>query len=125
MTMERSKEKLDGLDQAADALNALVAIAHGLAIEKGWHDGTPRNIGEALALVHSEISEALEAYRVGDMDVRVSDTGKPEGFAIELADAVIRIADLCGLLGIRLGDAVRIKHQYNRTRPWRHGGKKA
>ena len=79
---------------------------------------------EKLALIHSEISEALEDYRDGLMETTVH-AGKPEGFSIELADAVIRIFDLCGHLGIDLGEAVELKSAYNEMRPHRHGGKKA
>ena len=46
---------------------------------------------------------------------------KPEGYAIELADAVIRIADLCGYMGIDLEAAIREKMAYNATRPHKHG----
>ncbi len=49
---------------------------------------------------------------------------KPEGLAIELADAVIRIADLAEALGVDLGEAIIAKHRYNQTRPARHGGKR-
>ena len=46
---------------------------------------------------------------------------KPEGVAVELADAVIRIADLCGHLGIDLDAVIRLKMTYNEGRPHKHG----
>ena len=46
---------------------------------------------------------------------------KPEGVAVELADAVIRIADLCGYLGIDLDAVISEKMAYNETRPFKHG----
>jgi hypothetical protein len=55
---------------------------------------------------------------------RQPDAAKPEGFVVELADVVIRVADLCGALGLNLAEAIEIKHAYNATREFRHGGKK-
>ena len=108
-------------------IKEMVERAHATAKEKGWYESGEVNIGEKLALIHSEISEALEAYRddpEGMADFEAPQViGKPEGFAIELADAVIRIADLCGHLGIDLTAAIAIKMNYNDTRPHRHGGK--
>lgn len=48
----------------------------------------------------------------------------PESVAVELADCMIRILDYCGHDGIDIEEAIRIKHEYNKTRPYRHGGKK-
>jgi len=50
---------------------------------------------------------------------------KPVGFAVELADTLIRICDLAESAGIDLNAALKIKMNYNATRPWRHGGKLA
>ena len=95
----------------------------------GWWDGTNHNIPEKLALIHSEVSEALEAYRVsldlGDLASYPLDGNKPIGFASELADILIRVFDLAGYLGIDLTYAVQMKHNYNITRPYRHGNKHA
>lgn len=107
-------------------MDAIQRSIHQTAQEKGWW-ASGRGIPEALALVHSEISEALECYRNGEniSEIRIGEDGKPEGFAVELADAVIRILDLAEHLGIRMSHAIHIKMQYNRTRPHRHGGKVA
>lgn len=104
---------------------------HQLAVEKGWWSDleTGRRVDararipEALLMVHSELSEAVEEYRRGTLGEYEGEGGKPEGFSIELADAVIRLFDLCGALGIDLEDAIERKHAYNRTRQYRHGGK--
>lgn len=48
---------------------------------------------------------------------------KPEGTLIELADCVIRIMDLCGFMGWNLEHAIWLKHEYNKSRAIRHGGK--
>ena len=100
--------------------------AHALACHKGWWE-KPRELPELLALIHSEISEALQAYRDG-MPVgnrwETRPDGKPEGVAVELADAVIRIFDLCEYFGIDLEEVLWAKMDYNRTRPKRHGGKR-
>lgn len=108
-------------------LKELVESAHMNSVMKGWYDGedAKRNIPEMLALIHSEVSEALEDYRTGTMLEDVTVHGKPIGFPSELADVVIRIGDLCGYLGIDLEAAVTDKMAYNATRPYRHGGKKA
>lgn len=112
-------------------LTELVKESHERSRRKGWYDGeaATRSVPEMLALIHSEISEALEAYREGSMEVyqQLTRDGqlKPDGFPIELADAVIRIADLCGYLGMDLEAAVRAKSDFNETREYRHGGKRA
>ena len=81
-----------------------------------WHDpktGAPleRNVGELLCLVHSEISEAMEAHRKGLMDDKLPHR---KGIEVELADALIRICDISGGLGLDLGGAVAEKLEYNR-----------
>lgn len=108
-------------------IDDLVDESFDTAREKGWWEDDAPNIPEKLALIHSEVSEALEDYRTGasPTQVRTAENGKPEGFGIELADTIIRIADLCGYLGIDLTAMLQMKMAYNKGRPYRHGGKKA
>ena len=60
----------------------------------------------------------------GAAEVYAGSGGKPEGIPIELADVIIRILDYCGYAGIDIEAAIRQKHEYNKSRPYRHGGKK-
>lgn len=91
--------------------------------DKGWH-AQPKTLGDDIALIHSELSEALEEMRKGiDVTHLYYVKGKPEGVAAEFADVLIRVADVCEQRGIPLEDAILEKLEYNKTRPWRHGGK--
>ncbi|MDO3680411.1 hypothetical protein [Paenibacillus ehimensis] len=106
------------------SITQLCHDAHHNAIDKGWYE-EPRTFGEMVALMHSELSEALEDHRDGWGFREIYYEGeKPCGIPIELADTVIRIFDACGYLGIDLEAAIRTKMEYNATRPQRHGGKK-
>lgn len=100
---------------------------HQLMIEKGWYDpDKPRSFGEIVALVHSELSEALEEHRKGHdcHDVYFDDgKDKPEGIAVEMADALIRILDWFDSQGLSADYYVGLKMDFNATRPARHGGK--
>jgi len=105
------------------SISDLVQRAHNTAIEKGWWE-TDRGIPEQLALIHSEVSEALEAYRDAlPLEHGTDEKGKPIGFASELADILIRVGDLAGRHQIDLEQAVFDKLEYNKLRPYRHGGK--
>lgn len=108
-------------------LNSWVDICHGMALSKGWHDMDlpERSFGDIIALIHSELSEALEEYRAGHdpQEIYGQVDGKPEGIPIELADVLIRIFDYCGKAGIDLQEAVNLKVKYNETRSHRHGNK--
>lgn len=96
---------------------------HALAVEKGWYE-EDRKLPEIIALCHSELSEALEEYRNRHGLSEIYYNGeKPEGIPVELADCIIRIFDFCGKEGIDIFQAIRIKHEYNKTRPYKHGGK--
>lgn len=93
-------------------INQLCKEAFETAASKGWHD-QEKETGTLLALIHAEVSEALEADRKGDK----------ENFVEELADVCIRIFDLCGSRGIDLETAILAKMEYNKTRTYKHGGK--
>lgn len=111
---------------------SIMRLVHEMAVDKGWWDGldptamTQQEIAEKvtvkIALCHSELSEALEEVREGRYTLWYEGE-KPEGFGIEMADAVIRIMDLCRWLGVDLLGSIRLKSAYNDTRAHRHGGK--
>jgi NTP pyrophosphatase (non-canonical NTP hydrolase) len=88
------------------------------ANQKWWHDINTgerlnRNVGELLALVHSEISEALEGHRKNLPDDKLPHR---KMFEVELADAVIRIFDICEGMDLDLEGAYREKMAYNKVR---------
>jgi len=92
--------------------------------EHGFHS-LSRTVGDKLVLMHSEVSEALEAFRAGNSVSKVwyESDGKPEGVGPELADVVIRILDFCEEYGLNLDQLIAEKNAYNEKRPFRHGGK--
>lgn len=100
---------------------------HQYAKDKGWWD-SPRAIGDIFILFTSEVSEAYEEYRNGrgltETYYDEAHPGKPEGVPTELADVVIRILDFCEWAGIDLQEIMDLKHRFNLTRPYRHGGKR-
>jgi NTP pyrophosphatase (non-canonical NTP hydrolase) len=109
------------------SLNEWCVAAYENSKAHGFHDdAVSENIPTKLALIHSEISEALEEIRSGrKVDEIYFEEGKtkPEGFLVELADAAIRIFDLCGKYNLDLEAAVNQKHEYNVSRPYKHGKK--
>lgn len=105
-------------------INDTAKKIHDWAKDKGWWE-SERNIGELLALAHSELSEALEEYRNGRMKTYYEDDGKPCGYPSELADLMIRVMDTAYSAGIDLEYEIAVKMDYNESRPYRHGGKKA
>ena len=87
---------------------------------KGFTTTKEEMLGK-LMLVVSEIAEAAEFVRDDNWSSWYSGNGKPEGFIFELADAMIRIGDISSTLGYELDAVIRIKLDYNRSRPSLHG----
>ena len=116
---ERTTEPPDilAIINEVPGLNRYAREAHA-ANERWWRDpstGEPveRNFGELIALVHSELSEALEGHRKNLMDDKLPARRMVE---VELADALIRIFDIAGAYGYDLEGAYREKTKYNAER---------
>lgn len=111
-----------------EAFDILQTAAIRTAQEKGWLTAErPVNHAEQIGLMHAELSEALEVLRTEKKQdaFEIMSEKVPEFKAIEeeLADVVIRIMSYAGRHGLCVSGAVVAKMAYNRTRPWKHGGK--
>lgn len=115
--------KMNDNKLAVSCGNELVRICHGASVAAGWWNDLetgapiidrPHAVGEKLMLVVSEVSEAMEGHRKNLPDDKLPHRPMVE---VELADAVIRIADLAGALGLDLGGAIAEKLEFNATRP--------
>lgn len=102
-----------------NGINSLLLKCFAAADKAGWwtnlETGEPlqRNKLEMLALIHSEVSEALEGVRKDCMDDHLPHRKMEE---VEMADTVIRIADYCGGHGLDLAGAILEKLEYNKHR---------
>jgi len=119
-------------------LNELSKKVHENAKSKGFFDGE-KNIGEMLCLIHSEVTEALEADRknlytktnifavngwISDTDFTVSfRQNVKDTFEDELSDVIIRVLDLCAFKGINIEEHIKAKMRYNSMREHKHGKK--
>lgn len=109
--------------QAERSLSSWAKEIYEWANKKGWNDNIDqRSFGEWIALAHSELSEALEAYRGSEPEVHVVN-GKPEGTAVEQMDCIIRILHWFAVKGIDPEVVMQLKMGYNHGRPFRHGNK--
>ena len=108
----------------------LERMVHKNAVDHGWHNERPdpndkrailNEEGNAFALIHGEVTEAHEAMRHGNGPSEHI----PEfsGVEEELADVVIRCMDWAAERNYRLAEAIVAKHEFNKTRPYRHGNK--
>lgn len=109
------------LRQLQSSLDALTRLCHEDSRDRGWWDDpkygsmrdNPLGFSNKISLVHAELSEALEGDRKQIMDNHITEFKSTEA---ELADAAIRIFDLCGAYKLRLGEALVAKRNYNQTR---------
>lgn len=137
-----------------DGLERIFAEQGEVAASKGWNndvddatklDGRPfsEKLKEQLLNIHGELSELWEAFRAGTLDEPCDKTGKMStilnndkelfggsgkpltSLEEEAADIVIRLAHLFSVRGLNLSRAIRLKYEYNKTRPYRHGNKLA
>jgi hypothetical protein len=111
----------------ATALGYAEADVFAVNQANGWFEDD-RTVGDDIALLHSEVSEMLEAYRDGGLAdqtaTQVDETPvKPEGFGSEAADVLVRLLDTCKRRGVNLAYEFERKLAFNATRGHKHGGK--
>lgn len=125
---QQQKEKEKMMDTTnvnpAEIINNVAEKCHYNSLSHGFWE-TDFNFGEKIALMHSELSEALEKHRktvaLGKNDEPDEHCPQHGGIAIELADVVIRVFDLAAHMKMNIGGAILDKMEFNKNRPHKHG----
>lgn len=120
------------------SIGDIVSLCGSTAKASGWHEDAPDPtltpgdhrywVMAKIMLTVTELSEAVEHVRKRDIDqVWEEEDGKPDGFPVEIADAIIRLFDLWWALDDQgfdmpdLGKTVYEKVRFNASRGARHG----
>lgn len=112
--------KADTSTELGTSVNDIAKTVHETNIKSGFNK-FDKDFLCNIALVHSELSEAVEEFRAGKPSVYFGEDGKPEGVAIELIDAMIRIMNILTPMNINIEKCFFIKDTYNGTRGYLHG----
>lgn len=128
-------------------LDQFMKEVHGVAKDHGWWDFPYKSPLECMALMVSELAEAMEETRHQNSRPPIyqvqegifitpssndphnpqrlywDSSFKPEGEAVELADCIIRILDYCAFHELPIVEALQLKNEYNKSRPYKHGKK--
>lgn len=124
-------------NQRRTVLQSMASAVAQVNRDNGWYDEDV-SVGDMCALLHSEVSEAFDAWRKHGFDDQTPAAlldpvqaragkdrlPKPEGYGSELADVLIRLLDQCTRHGVDLAGEFERKLAYNRTREYRHGGRR-
>ena len=107
------------------SINKLAKLCHNEAVALGWYEPEfLKSDTETMMMVNTELCEVVEELRKPEpVAFGKSETGKPEGWHVEVADAVIRLLDFAAFHNIDLDSIMVSKLEYNRTRGIRHGKK--
>lgn len=125
MVSEGNEYSSEDLALTEDSLEKIVREVHACAVEHGWWD-KDRSVAEILLNINGEVLELWESYRKGDLFAACDKDTEPRQLSVieeELADIIIRVMDFAAHHSINLSQAIAIKHNYNRARPYRHGNK--
>jgi NTP pyrophosphatase (non-canonical NTP hydrolase) len=126
-------EEMLAPEEPETQIGRLIAEIADMNKAKGWREDNEGSrsgyeFPAYIALLHSEASEALEAYR--DKNIHGDATwswttpaGKPMGVGPELADVLIRVLDMCDIWDIDIEAELERVIKYNKTRPYQHGGR--
>ena len=107
-------------------IKELQKLCYEQAKASGWiNDKKAVEVPEQVALICSEACEGLESWRENQPISWTDDHGKPQGIGSEYADVIIRIGHYASLMNIDLEYEIKRKLEYNATRSYRHGNKKA
>jgi len=105
-------------------------MLHDTAVNNGWFDTDTKDVQwvpTQIALIHSELSEALGYYRsmkdVNEIDEVHEGVMELKGFFVEIADAIMRLLVLCEHYNIDIERIMLLKNSENKLRGYKHGGK--
>ena len=121
---------LKQMDMKKYNFGELQELLYNTALDNGWFDTDtkdPNWIGTQIALMHSELSEALDVFRklkdIKEIDEVFEGLVEPKGFFVEMADACMRIMVLAERFNVDLERIIILKNSINKLRGYKHGGR--
>jgi NTP pyrophosphatase (non-canonical NTP hydrolase) len=111
-------------DNTFQSFNEVAEYVYDIAKDKGFYDKEV-NMASVTSNIHGEVSELWDAYRKNQLFKQCDKPVNLMCIEEELADIIIRALETANAYNLNIGEAIKLKSEYNKTRPYRNGGKLA